>query len=402
MNTPSSKMHLSAMGIVCPLGSNQEETLKNLLTGSQAGMINSPELLLDGNVTVGQVSAMLPKIPPNFSLYNCRNNELLLAALEQIKTQVDALIEQYGHQRIAVVLGSSTSGILEGEAALKDFLSSKEFPAEYHYKKQEMGSPAEFLSTYLGLENIAITISTACSSSGKAFASARNYIQAGICDAAIVGGVDSLCRLTINGFTSLESVSKTLCNPFSQNRDGISIGEGAALFILQKNTSETSTSSVIELIGVGESSDAHHMSAPHPDGLGAIDAMQTALVDAQLQADDIDYVNLHGTATPKNDEMESRAMLSVFDANTFCSSTKPLTGHTLGAAGAIELALCWLVLCDININNQLPPHIWDGEQDINMQPLNLVESGCAEIAHRIMSNSFAFGGSNVSLILGKS
>ncbi len=402
MITTPSEMHLSAMGIVCPLGENKEDVLKNLLAGSQAGMVNSSDLLLGADVTVGQVGATLPEIPSEFSLYDCRNNQLLLAALAQIKSQVDSLIERYGHQRIAIVLGSSTSGILEGEAALKEFLSVNEFPAEYHYKKQEMGSPAEFLSAYLGLKNIAITISTACSSSGKAFASARNYIQAGICDAAIVGGVDSLCRLTLNGFTSLESVSKTICNPFSQNRDGISIGEGAALFILQKQSSEVGNVSAIALLGVGESSDAHHMSAPHPDGLGAVDAMQAALVEAQLQANDIDYINLHGTATPKNDAMESRAMLTVFGANKRCSSTKPLTGHTLGAAGAIELALCWLVLCDNNIDHQLPPHIWDGEQDIHMQPLNLVESGCTEIAHRIMSNSFAFGGSNVSLILGKS
>jgi len=401
MSNSSSGYFLSAMGIICALGSNKKTVLKNLLFGSQAGMVNSSELLLNADVTVGQVSADLPAIPAEFSLYNCRNNQLLLGALEQIKSQVSKLIERYGHQRIAVVLGSSTSGILEGEAALKSYLSDDKFPENYHYKKQEMGSPAEFLSAYLGLENVAITISTACSSSGKAFASAKNYIQAGVCDAAIVGGVDSLCRLTLNGFTSLESVSKSICNPFSQNRDGISIGEGAAVFILQREAPETRNPINIQLAGVGESSDAHHMSAPHPEGAGAINAMQVALADANLQANDIDYINLHGTATLKNDVMESRAMLNVFNADKLCSSTKPLTGHTLGAAGAIELALCWLILSNYNTNHQLPPHIWDGKTDINMQPLNLVESGCTKNAHWIMSNSFAFGGSNVSLILGK-
>lgn len=402
MNTVPSKLCLSAMGIVCSLGSNKNDVLTNLLAGSQTGMVKSSELLMDGDVIIGQVKTKLPDVNKVFSLYDCRNNQLLLGALEQIKKQVDSLIKQYGKNRIAVVLGSSTSGVLEGESALNDFLSSGDFPADFHYKKQEMGSPAEFLSAYLGLDNVAITISTACSSSGKAFASARNYIQAGICDAVIVGGVDSLCRLTINGFTSLESVSKNICNPFSQNRDGISIGEGAALFILQAECSDFDDSSEIILAGVGESSDAHHMSAPEPDGLGAIEAMRAALADANLHAGDIDYVNLHGTATIKNDEMETLAMLSVFDADKLCSSSKPLTGHTLGAAGAIELALCWLILSSSNTNNQLPPHIWDKKQGINMHPLNLIESGCTKKAHRVMSNSFAFGGSNVSLILGKS
>jgi len=401
MNSTSPKLYLSAMGIVCPLGAGKNEVLENLLAGSQAGMLKSSDLLMDADVIVGKVQAKLPTIDNKFDLYNCRNNQLLLAALAQIQSQVDSLINKYGSQRIAVVLGSSTSGILEGEAALKVFLDSGDFPADYHYKKQEMGSPAEFLSAYLGLDNIAITISTACSSSGKAFASARNYIQAGLCDAVIVGGVDSLCRLTINGFTSLESVSKNICNPFSQNRDGISIGEGAALFILQAENSDMENTSEIVLTGVGESSDAHHMSAPHPDGLGAIAAMQAALSDAELAATDIDYINLHGTATPKNDAMETQAMLSVFGADKLCSSSKPLTGHTLGAAGAVELALCWLILCRENTRHQLPPHIWDKIQDVSMPPLNLVKSGRTEKTHKVMSNSFAFGGSNVSLILEK-
>ena len=395
MNATPAKLYLSALGVVSPLGENNEQVIKNLLDGSQAGMIKSSSLLIGDDVIVGKVTAELPEIDKKFSLHNCRNNRLLLAALAQIKPQVEELVEKYGKKRIAIVLGSSTSGILEGESALSEFLSTEKFPENYNYKKQEIGASAEFLSAYLGLENISLTISTACSSSGKVFASAKNYIQSGICDAAIVGGADSLCKLTVNGFTALESVSSKICNPFSANRDGISIGEGAALFILDKEKS------AIELMGVGESSDAHHMSAPHPEGAGAEKAMLNALADAQLSPSDIDYVNLHGTATPKNDDMESRAMLRVFDDAILCSSTKPLTGHTLGAAGAIEAAHCWLTLSSLNTKQQLAPHIWDKKQDVNIPTLNLVESGHTAKIRFAMSNSFAFGGNNVSIILGK-
>ncbi|VAW58522.1 3-oxoacyl-[ACP] synthase FabV like [hydrothermal vent metagenome] len=395
MSAAPSKLYLSALGVVSPLGANNAQVLKNLLDGSQAGMLKSSSLLMRGDVIVGKVTANLPKIDEKLSLHNCRNNRLLLAALEQIKPQVECVVKKYGKKRIAIVLGSSTSGILEGESALSEFLSTEKFPTDYNYKKQEIGASAEFLSAYLGFENISLTISTACSSSGKVFASAKNYIQSGICDAAIVGGVDSLCKLTVNGFTALESVSSKICNPFSANRDGISIGEGAALFILDKEKS------AIELMGVGESSDAHHMSAPHPEGAGAETAMLDALADAQLSPSDIDYVNLHGTATPKNDDMESRAMHRVFDAGILCSSTKPLTGHTLGAAGAIEAAHCWLTLSSLNTKHRLPPHIWDKKQDVNIPTLNLVESGLTAKIRFAMSNSFAFGGNNVSIILGK-
>ena len=395
MKQSPSNLYLSSLGIISPLGTGVTDVLHNLLKGSQQGIIKEQNLLLDGEVIVGKVKDQLPAISSQYSHYDCRNNQLALAALSQISSDVNQLIERYGKDRIAVVLGSSTAGILEGELALKDYLTNGQFPEHHHFKKQEMGSVADFLAHYLGLTNIAITISTACSSSGKAFSSARNYIQAGVCDAAIVGGVDSLCKLTINGFTSLESVSPEICNPFSRNRKGITIGEGAALFILDKQESD------IKLLGIGESSDAYHMSAPHPEGEGAEKAIRAALLDAGLAAEQIDYVNLHGTATPKNDLMESMAMHRIFGPDIPCSSTKPMTGHTLGAAGAIELAHCWLTLSSLNSHQLLPPHIWDHQQDESLQPLNLVESAATGNTARVMSNSFAFGGSNVSIILGK-
>jgi len=255
--------------------------------------------------------------------------------------------------------------------------------------------PSIFLLRHLGLGGPAYTISTACTSSAKAFQSARNLLRHGFCDVVLVGGADSLCHLTVNGFSALDSTTATLTNPMSRNRNGINIGEGAALFVMTKEESG------IELLGVGESSDAHHISAPHPEGHGAEMAMRAALADAGLTANTIAYLNLHATATPKNDEMESRAVARVFPNSVAASGTKPMTGHTLGAAGATELAFCWLALQD----GRLPPHIWDGEADSDLPTVNLAGIGqrFSQTAARVcMSNSFAFGGSNASLLIGDS
>tara|TARA_R100001039_G_scaffold39175_1_gene44601 strand:- start:7752 stop:8447 length:696 start_codon:yes stop_codon:yes gene_type:complete len=223
-------------------------------------------------------------------------------------------------------------------------------------------------------------------------------LNADICDAVLVGGVDSLCRLTVGGFDTLQSLSMSICNPMSRNRDGINIGEGAALFILRKDAGD------IELLGVGESSDAYHPNAPHPDGVGAARAMRIALAHAGLTADDIAYINLHGTATQLNDVMEAKAVTEVLGSNVPASSTKPLTGHSLGAAGAIEAAILWLSLSENKTGAPLPQHRWDGERDDDIPELNLVaaqQSVAPADRLAMMSNSFAFGGSNVSVILGK-
>jgi 3-oxoacyl-[acyl-carrier-protein] synthase-1 len=392
------KFFLSALGIINALGNGKEEVLRNLHYGNQKGIVTRSDLLLGGESIVGAVDAELPLIDKRFAHFNCRNNRLLLAAYQQIAIEVQQLMTQLSKERIAVILGSSTSGILEGEYALQERLETGVFPSHYHYKQQEMGSIAEFLAQYLGLTNIAITISTACSSSAKAFASARHFIEAGMCDAALVGGVDTLCRLTINGFSALESISPSICNPFSRNRNGITIGEGSALFILTKEKS------AIELCGIGESSDAYHISAPHPQGIGAQAAMQMALMDAGLRPEQISYVNLHGTGTIHNDQMESIAMQKVFADGVACSSSKPLTGHTLGAAGATEIGLCWLTLSELNDKRILPPHLWDGEPDTNIPQLALVKSGKqlknVENGY-LMSNSYAFGGNNISVVIGR-
>jgi len=241
-------------------------------------------------------------------------------------------------------------------------------------------------------------VTTACSSSAKVFAVARRLIRAGLADAAVVGGADTLCRMTLGGFHALEALSPTCCNPFSVHRDGITIGEGAAAFLL------TPDPGPVALLGVGEASDAHHPTAPDPDGRGAAAAMAGALADAGLDAGEIAYINLHGTATPLNDAMESRAVARLFPPGMPCSSTKALTGHMLGAAGGVEAAFLWLTLHPGLGPGVLPPHAWDGQADPALPPLNLIGVGTKlppgdRLA--MLSSSFGFGGSNVALVLGR-
>ncbi len=391
-----SSLFLSSMGIVCSLGWGQKEVLGNLLNGKTEYMTRDTTLVSGQCLRFGKVNESLPYIKES-ALVNSRNNQLLVAALEEVLPEIERLKMKYGVDRIGVILATSTSGTLEAEAAMSARISEGVFPADYHFRTQEMGDPGRFLAHYLEVTGPCYTVSTACSSSGKVFASARNLIRSGLCDAVIVGGADSLCKLTATGFSALESVSAELCNPFSVNRNGINLGEGAALFTL------TSEPADIALLGLGESSDAWHISAPHPEGRGAVLAMSKALSDSGLSADNIGYLNLHGTATPLNDAMESQAVEHVLGSNTLCGSTKPLTGHTLGAAGSVEAALGWLLLSPLNDKRQLPPHIWDGEVDPDLPALRLTKQGDVFENDKaaVMSNSFAFGGSNVSLILGR-
>ena len=393
-----SPFFLNACGMVNALGGDKQTILTNLSSGSVAGVMPWDIKIHDKTVYVGQVQTALPEVPDQFKQFDCRNNQLMLSALKQIQVEVDELKSTYPSDRIAVVLGTSTSGILEGENALQAKVKSGEFPASFDYRQQEIGTAAIFLREYLGLKGLAFTVSTACSSSAKVFASASRLINSNLCDAAIIGGVDSLCRLTVNGFSSLESVSAGRCNPVSVNRDGINIGEAAALFILTRKQSN------IELLGVGESSDAHHMSAPHPEGRGAKAAMRAALAKAGLEASDISYINMHGTATRLNDAMESLAIEAIFGSDTPVSSTKPMVGHTLGAAGATEVGFCWLILNQSESSIGLPPHIWDGIRDETIPAINLVEQGAKlkiSSGTALLSNSFAFGGNNASVIIAR-
>lgn len=322
-----------------------------------------------------------------------RNNALAWGAMQALQADVAQAIARFGAARVALVVGTSTGGIEEGEVAARHLLLEGGFPAGFAYAMQEMGNVAQFLAQHLGIRGPAHTISTACSSGAKALASAARLLQAGMADVVLAGGVDALARFTVGGFSALEAVSAERCNPLSANRRGINLGEAAAFFVLSREPGP------VRLAGWGESQDAHHMSAPDPTGQGAAVAMQQALVRAGMQPAGVDYVNLHGTATPHNDAMESRAVQAVLGADVAASSTKPLTGHALAAAGALEAAVAWHVLQD-NPQGMLPVHWWDGAADPAMPALAAVEPGmCLSRAVRaVLSNSFAFGGSNSSLL----
>jgi len=392
--------YLNALGLICALGRNKHEVARSLFAGDCTGMRPDASWVPERCLPVAAVPGPLAPIPDELSAHNSRNNQLLLEAALQIREDIEQAIQAYGRERIGVVLGTSTSGIDEASRGIAHYLREGQFPAEYDYRQQELSAPANFLADWLQLSGPAYVISTACTSSARALMSAQRLLDLGVCDAVLCGGVDSLCKLTLNGFSALEAVSDQRCNPFSVNRDGINIGEAAALFLMSKGANGRQP---IALLGSGASSDAHHISAPEPSGRGAQQAMSKALSHAGLLPGQIGYLNLHGTATPHNDAMESLAVAALFPAGVPCSSTKPMSGHTLGAAGALEAAFCWLSLCADNSGHALPPHVWDGQPDPALPALRWVVPGerlAPTLPRRLMSNSFAFGGNNVSLIIG--
>lgn len=386
---------LSDLGMVCALGNSPDEILTRALAGDTSGMRSAPEAVPGKNFLFGRVSAELPKIDDPAD--DTRSNRLALAALEQISDGVKRLLDAFPPERIGIVLGASNTGINEAQTFVHAWLAAGKKPAAFDFSMLELGTPAEFLKRAAGTRGPAFVISTACSSSAKAFASARALLREEICDAVIVGGTDGFCRFAMCGFDALQSLtSEGLSLPMSRNRAGITLGEGAALFIMRKSPDQERG---IALLGIGETSDAHHLTAPHPEGAGAKAAMRAALEDAKLAPDEIDFINLHGTGTLQNDAAESRAVFEIFGGNAPCASTKQLTGHLLGASGAIEAGLSWLQL---KRGNGLIPHVFDGMRDETLPPIRLAARGETEVpVRRILSNSFAFGGSNASIILGK-
>jgi 3-oxoacyl-[acyl-carrier-protein] synthase-1 len=388
------KLYLNDLGLLCATGNSKSDLLKRLLMGDRSGLVLSDTF---GPTTIlGQITSELPLIDTQYSLYQCRNNQLLLAALSQIKATVDKMMAKFGNDRIGIVLGTSTSGVRNTELALDYLTKHGKLPEQFHYKQQQIGAGADFLSAYLGLTGPAYTISTACSSSGKAFASARRLIELDLCDAVIVGGADSLCSLTINGFSALKSLSTGYCKPFGLHRNGINIGEAASLFVLSIDPGP------VQLLGIGSSSDAYHFSAPDPSGKSVIKAMQQALSDADKKAHEVDYLNLHGTATLLNDAMESKAVNQLFSDKVAASSSKGMTGHTLGAAAALELGFCWMLLTE-NSHTTLIPNINDDAPDKSLAPLNLIKIGqsLGRSINVCQSNSFAFGGNNLSIVVAR-
>jgi 3-oxoacyl-[acyl-carrier-protein] synthase-1 len=331
--------------------------------------------------------------------FDCRNNRLAMMALRQdgFLESVAAAQARYGAGRIGVFVGTSTSGLLQSETAYRrrDGASGA-LPGDFDYARtHNTYSLARFVRAVCGLHGPAFVVSTACAATAKAFASAARMIAAGICDAAIVGGADTLCATTLYGFHSLGVIAAAPCRPFDAQRQGISIGEAAGFALLERPDAGHDAGTIL-LLGVGESADAYHMSSPHPEGLGARLAMERALAAAGLEAGDIDYVNLHGTATPVGDVAEDRAVFGLFGGATPCSSTKGFTGHTLGASGAVEAAFCALAIR----HGFLPGSPHTRQVDPGFRSRYVREGREARI-DRAMSNSFGFGGSNCSLIFGR-
>lgn len=349
---------------------------------------------------IGEIAGLdAIRVPAHLSAYDCRNNRLAQRGLEcdGFAAAVETAAEKYGRARIGVFMATSTSGILQTELAYRRRdPETGALPDDFNYAgTQNSFSLGDFVQRYLRLEGPAFVVSSACSSSAKVFGNAARMIAAGVCDAAVVGGVDTLCLTTLYGFNSLGLVSRLPCRPYDVERDGISIGEGAGFALIEKRSAQAAAGA-IELLGVGDSGDAYHMSTPHPEGMGAGLAMQRALESAALQACDIDYINLHGTGTRTNDASEDRAVFDLFGSETPCSSTKGSTGHLLGAAGITEAIISMLA-----IEHNLMP---GGRPTQNIDPTlrsgYLLENRSARV-NRVLSNSFGFGGSNCSLVLGR-
>ena len=386
---------LSAFTVTSALGAGQAATL-GALQAQRSGLAPLRFEALPLATWTGEVDGVdAVALPDALAAFDCRNNRLAWLALQHdgLLERVAAARARWGTQRVGVFLGTSTSGLLQTEHAYRRRGPDGALPADFDYgATQNSFSLADFVGRALALNGPRWVVSTACSSSAKVFGNAERLIRAGLIDAAVVGGVDSLCLTTLYGFNALELLSGTICRPWDASRNGLSIGEAAAFALLERDCAAPQG----WLLGVGESNDGYHMSTPHPEGAGAIAAMRAALADAGLQPADIDYINLHGTATPSNDAAEDRAVASVFGTDTPCSSTKGATGHTLGAAGGVEAAIALL-----SIRHGLMPGGVNTEQIDPALRLNYLRANRAAPVRRVLSNSFGFGGSNASLVVGE-
>jgi 3-oxoacyl-[acyl-carrier-protein] synthase-1 len=381
------------------IGTGVNAILQSLLE-QRSGLASCEFETVDIDTHVGEVAGVdAERLPQDLHKYECRNNRLAELALQQdgFFEDVRQAADRWGRRRVGVFLGTSTAGILQTELAYRERdPQSGALPLSFEYGSTHNSfSVADYVRKRCRLEGPAVAVSCACASSAKAFGSARRMIEAGLIDAAVVGGVDSLCLTTLYGFHSLQLSSSAPCRPFDVARDGISIGEAAAFALLERVPENLNGDSVL-LLGIGESSDAYHISAPHPEGLGARLAMQAALSAAMLEPGHIDYINLHGTGTPSNDRSESQAVTSVFGPTTPCSSTKGATGHTLGAAGALEAVISALALK----HGLMPGGVHTSEIDPTLTALYIKDNRRASVA-RVLSNSFGFGGTNCSLIFGR-
>lgn len=389
---------LQSFTLASAMGHGIAASLQALRKG-QSGIRRTRWETVDLNTCIGEVSGVdAVRLPESLRPFDCRNNRLACMTLELdgFGAAVRAAVQRLGPLRVGVFLGTSTSGILASELAYRQRdPATGALPASLDYRHTHNSfSVADFVRQYFKLQGPAVVVATACSSGAKVFGNAQRLMALGLIDAAIVGGVDSLCLTTLYGFNSLQLISSQPCRPFDEHRDGITIGEAAAFALLERV--DHAEPGGIVLGGIGESSDAHHMSSPHPQGLGAQQAMAKALAMAGLQPSDIDYVALHGTSTPSNDAAEDKALSSLFGHSPPCSSIKGHTGHTLGAAGAVNAAVCALALQ----HDFAPGGVGTTQLDPALNSRYLLRTLEQPMRHTL-SNSFGFGGSNCSLVLSK-
>lgn len=379
-------IYFAAFGLACALGSDAASISRNLFADRVPDAPPREELIDGRDVPVGRLPFALQSLPGE-----TRTNCLLAHCYAQIAPDVAAARARYGTQRLAVVLGACTTGIKEAGAAMAYRHANGDWPAGFRLQAQQLDDGAWFLAKLAGIEGPTYSISTACTSGARALAAGARLLRAGLCDAVLCGAADSLSPLTLNGFAALESLSQAASNPMSANRDGIHIGEAGALFLLTRQPSP------YRLSGWGESADCYHISAPDPSGAGAETALRGALAKAGLAPRDIGFVHMHGTATRLNDAMEASVLHRMFGADLPCASTKPLTGHTLGTAGALQAAFCMMALQD----GRLPPHHWDGVRDPALPAIRLVGGAESWEGRHALSASYAFGGNNAALVISK-
>ena len=407
-------LYLSKPGVMSCAGTNIDELWNSVTSGSQQGI--KKVTACDGqDFFAARISDSV--LQPSGARYDMKVVRIENQALNQIAADVETVKQKYGADRIAVCVGSCDNGTEFSVAAHRNYFTEGQFPANYNLEIQGADYASTMVAEKFGLKGPVNTFSTACSSSAGAIIKGAELILAGLADAAVVGGIDIASDTTLVGFGALEAVSSEITNPLSKNRHGITLGDGAAFFVLTKEDLSTLSSSgltrgSIRLLGWGESSDAYHMTSPDPSGAGAEKAIRRAIERAEISTSDVGYINLHGTGTKLNDSMESKAVAAIFGENSVpVSSTKAVTGHTLGAAAALEAAICWKALVENNgkkiDNRNLPLQVWDGVKDDELPSLNIVDKNNSGKTSSVskdftvcLSNSFAFGGANACLALG--
>lgn len=386
--TKSQPLRVTGYSVLSALGSTRDEHLEALSEG-RTGLGPAP-MPLPFDTAVGEVRSRLPELPAELAVRSTRIARMASLLVNGLEEPLRQARERYAPERIGIFLGTSTAGAEMTERAYKTFVEEGAFPAGYDFQKQHtFGAVLHVVAALTGAKGPACMTSTACTSSGKTFASAQRLLNAGIIDAAIVGGLDTLCSLTLLGFQALQALDTRICRPFHEGRNGINIGEGGAFALVER-----SGDARMLIAGIGETSDAYHISAPHPEGRGAFDAMTQAMARAGCKPEDVDHVNAHGTGTRLNDSAEAKAILRLLPAEVPVVSTKGFTGHTLGAAAALEFAFSAMAIEE----GWIPPSLGADQLDpeIHLNVSNKRRSGNFK---RIISNSFAFGGNNVSLLV---